>query len=114
MSTRSNQVSCAAATARWRANELPRLQGKARSVRGPRAHQHRDAGSSASPRRLSRVHGQLRVPGPPEAAGQALVRLRHRAAGVPGEAAPAPQLSRLESARLYFVTPDAEPDALFA
>ena len=36
------------------------------------------------------------------------MRLRHRAAGVPGQAAPDPVL-KLEAARLYVITPDAEP-----
>ena len=41
------------------------------------------------------------------------MRLRHGTPGFQGEAAPAPQLvARLEAARLYFVTPDRDPDAL--
>lgn len=39
------------------------------------------------------------------------MRVRHRAAGVSGEAAPDPQL-RLGEARLYVITPDRDPDAL--
>jgi thiamine-phosphate diphosphorylase len=38
------------------------------------------------------------------------VRLRYGAGRVSGEAAPAPELNRLDSSRLYFVTPDREPD----
>ena len=39
------------------------------------------------------------------------MRLRHRAAGVSREAAPAAELSRrLDRARLYFITADREPD----
>ena len=41
------------------------------------------------------------------------MRVRHRPAGVPGEAAPDPQL-RLEEARLYFITPDRDPEAVVA
>ena len=39
------------------------------------------------------------------------MRVRYRAAGVSREAAPDPQL-RLGAARLYFITPDRDPDAL--
>src|SRR5438034_2050548 len=55
---------------------------------------------------MPRLHGALRVPGAPQARGQALVRLRHRAARVPGQAAPDPEL-KLQDARLYVITPDA-------
>lgn len=39
------------------------------------------------------------------------MRLRRRPAGIPREASPDPELSRrLEAARLYVITPDAQPD----
>jgi thiamine-phosphate diphosphorylase len=42
------------------------------------------------------------------------VRLRYGADRFSGEASPAADLSRLDAARLYFVTPDLEPDAVLA
>jgi thiamine-phosphate diphosphorylase len=42
------------------------------------------------------------------------VRLRHGTSGVSREAAPAAGLSRLDAARLYFVTPDRAPEAVLA
>src|SRR5438270_8403737 len=115
MTTLWNRVSCAAIQVRCRSNELSRLQGEARPVRGPRAQQHRGAGGTASPGGLPRLPGGVRVQRRPQAAGQELVRLRHRSARLSREASRAPELDRLlQAARLYLVTPDREPDDLFA
>src|SRR5581483_9215471 len=114
MTTRWNRVLCAAAQVRCTSNELPRLQGKARSVRGPRADDDGGARGPAPPGGMPRLPGGVRVPGQPEAARQAFVRLRHRPARVPREASPAPELTSLRSARLYFITPDRDPDDVVA
>src|SRR5258708_18726802 len=62
---------------------------------------------------MSGVPRPLRVPGSPQAAGQAFVRMRRRTSGFPRKASPDSQLRRLLAAYLYVITPDAPPDHVF-